>query len=116
MGKLLPLLAMVSLVAAAEYDVAIEGFAFDPDSLNIEAGDTVTWTNYDTVPHTATADDASWDSGTLNQGDSWSDTFVEEGTETYHCEIHPSMTATIIVEDLMGIEKKSWGEIKTDFE
>lgn len=47
MRKSLLLVALVTATLAAEYDVAIDGFDFDPYPLNIEIGDTVTWTNYD---------------------------------------------------------------------
>ncbi|MCK4594806.1 hypothetical protein KAU45_09920 [bacterium] len=69
------------------------------------------------APHTATADDASWDSGTLNHRESWFHTFETEGVWAYHSDIHPSMTGTITLEsDSNGTEKFSWGEIKTLFE
>jgi plastocyanin len=56
MKRLVMLLALVSAVAAADYDVDISGFAFDPASLTITEGDTVTWTNLDQTPHTVTSD------------------------------------------------------------
>jgi plastocyanin len=77
--------------------VTISGFAFNPASLTIEAGTTVTWTNQDSATHTATADDGSWDTGNLAQGASGSITFDTPGTYTYHCAIHPNMTASITV-------------------
>ena len=83
--------------AASETEVAIQDFTFSPDPLEISVGTTVTWTNEDSAPHTATADDGSFDSGTLEQGDSFSFTFEEPGTYTYFCEIHPDMTGTVVV-------------------
>lgn len=80
-------------------EVSISGFAFGPDRLTIPVGTTVVWTNdEDAVDHTATSDDGVWDSGTLSPGDSYELTFDEAGTFPYSCLIHPSMTATIVVE------------------
>ena len=77
--------------------VDISGFAFGPAELQIAAGTTVTWTNQDAASHTVTADDGSFDSGNLTTGQTFSQTFDTPGTYTYHCNIHPSMTATIVV-------------------
>ena len=82
---------------ASATTVEIADFAFSPDPLEIAVGETVTWTNQDGAPHTATADDGAFDSGRLAQGESFSFTFDEPGTYTYFCEIHPKMTGTIVV-------------------
>jgi plastocyanin len=52
----------------------------------------------DSPDHTVTADDDSFDSGTLSNGDTFEQTFDEAGEFAYHCEIHSSMTGTITVE------------------
>ena len=77
--------------------VEIVDFSFRSDTLEIAAGTTVTWTNEDTVPHTATADDGSFDSGSLGKGDSFSHTFDEPGTYPYFCAFHTGMRGTIVV-------------------
>ena len=77
--------------------VSIVDFAFQPSSVEIATGGTVTWTNMGQAPHTVTADDGSFDSGTLSPGATFSQTFATAGTFTYHCNIHPQMTATVIV-------------------
>ncbi len=77
--------------------VAIADISFAPDALEVAVGDTVTWTNEDPVPHTVTADDGAFDSGNLDQGGSFDQTFDEAGEFTYHCEVHPSMQATVTV-------------------
>ena len=77
--------------------VTIVDFAFQPASLEIPAGTTVTWTNSGAATHTATADNGAFDSGRLAPGVSFSQTFNSAGTFTYHCEIHPQMTGTIVV-------------------
>jgi Plastocyanin len=79
--------------------VDIEDFAFAPVSIKVKKGETVTWTNKDSSPHTVTGTDgAKMDSGTLDQGKTYSFTFDEAGTFTYKCDFHPSMTGTVVVE------------------
>lgn len=81
-----------------EKTVTIQNMAFEPATLTVKAGDSVTWINKDTVDHTATADDNTFDTGTLAQGQSKPVTFDKAGTFSYHCAIHPNMKATIIVQ------------------
>jgi plastocyanin len=57
----------------------------------------VTWTNQDFAPHTATADDGSFDTGRLDQGETGSVTFDQPGTYTYTCTFHPNMKGTVVV-------------------
>jgi hypothetical protein len=76
--------------------VAILNFAFAPQNVTIAAGTTVRWTNQDSYPHTATSP-GNFDSGNLNQGQSWQYTFNTPGTYNYFCALHPTMTGTIIV-------------------
>ncbi len=77
--------------------VTIQNFAFSPASLEVAVGTTVTWTNQNSAPHTATADDGSFDTGQLAQGQSGSVTFDTAGTFAYFCAIHPNMRGTITV-------------------
>jgi plastocyanin len=77
--------------------VTIENFAFSPATLTVKAGATVTWTNKDQDPHTATARDKAFSSPTLNTGQSFSYTFKTPGSYAYLCTIHPFMTATVVV-------------------
>lgn len=76
--------------------VEIKDFAFSPDSIIVTNGTTVQWTNRDSAPHTITIDKVL-DSGTLNQGQTYSYTFNDAGTFEYICAIHPSMRAKVIV-------------------
>ncbi len=64
---------------------------------NIHVGETVRFTNNDSVDHAAVADDNSWGSGTLKPGESYVQRFKTEGTYTYHCYYHPEMTGSIVV-------------------
>jgi len=77
--------------------VSIEDFFFSPANMTIAPGTTVTWVNNGQAPHTSTADDGTWDSGTLRPGESFSFTFDQAGTYTYLCTIHPDMTGAITV-------------------
>ncbi len=77
--------------------VAIADFAFAPQELEVLTGTTVTWTNEDWAPHTATAEDGSIDSGRLDQGATFQHTFSEPGTYAYRCSFHPGMAGTVVV-------------------
>ena len=78
--------------------VTISNFTFNPGSLTVAAGTSVTFTNGDGPSHTTTSDDDVWDSGVLASGDDFEVVFADPGTFAYHCSIHPSMTATVTVE------------------
>ena len=81
-----------------EGEVEIEGFQFQPAELTIARGASVTWKNRDSAPHTATADDMSWNTTRLAGGtDSAPIVFDTAGTFPYFCEVHPTMTGTIVV-------------------
>ena len=61
--------------------------------------DTITWTNKVSLPHTVTSDDGtSFDSGAMAGSGTFSFTFAKPGTYTYHCDIHPYMKATVVVQ------------------
>lgn len=89
--------------AAGGTAVAIVDFAFNPTTLTVPKGTSVTWTNTGTSGHTVSADDKSFDSdssntnATLATGATFSHTFDTAGTFSYHCKVHSSMTATITV-------------------
>jgi plastocyanin len=77
--------------------VEIVEFTYQPDPVTIQAGGKVTWINRDSAPHTATADDGSFDTGDLAEGKLKSETFKEAGEYPYFCEIHPEMHGTVEV-------------------
>lgn len=80
------------------HTVEIRDLKFVPESLDVRAGDTITWINRDIAPHTATATDKSWDTGTLKRGERASVTVVGPGmTGWYFCRFHPAMKATLRV-------------------
>jgi plastocyanin len=78
-------------------NVAIQDFAFEPQTVEITAGTTVTWTNDDQAPHTATGLDGAFDTGTIEPGQSATHTFDTAGSFDYQCAFHPDMTGTVIV-------------------
>jgi plastocyanin len=82
-------------VRAAKVEIA--DFAYDPDPVTVQVGGKVIWLNQDSAPHTATAEDGSFDTGTLEQGKLKSETFKRAGTYAYVCEIHPTMHGTVEV-------------------
>lgn len=83
--------------AAKSEKVDIVEFTYQPDPVVVQVGGKVIWQNQDTAPHTATADDGSFDTGTIEKGKIGSETFKEAGTFTYFCEIHPTMKGTVEV-------------------
>ncbi|PWU24086.1 amidase [Candidatus Cerribacteria bacterium 'Amazon FNV 2010 28 9'] len=87
-----------STAPATTQNVTIQNFAFGPATLTVKAGTTLTWTNKDSMAHTATADDGTFDTESIAPNTSKSITFNTPGTFAYHCSVHPSMHATIIVQ------------------
>lgn len=85
-------------VEGSNASVAIEDFRYAPGDLTIRPGTVVTWTNEDSVPHSATARDDSWDTGLFERSNSQSVTFADEGTYGYYCSIHPSMEGVVRVQ------------------
>jgi plastocyanin len=82
---------------SASASVTMGDLFFSPTSVSIAVGDTVTWHNTGQAPHNATADDGSFKTPDLNNGQSASHTFNQAGTFSYICTIHPNMQATIRV-------------------
>jgi plastocyanin len=87
----------VPSAAGGEVEVAIADFAFGPAEVSATVGQTVTFTNADSAPHTATLDDGSCTTENLNEGDAGGLTFNAAGTFPFHCNIHPNMKGTITV-------------------
>src|SRR5438105_3189505 len=90
---LLALFTLVPLAGAAPRaaetkNVTIKDFAFDPKTISVNVGDTITWTNQGPSPHTVTADDGSFDAGNLDKGATFSHTFDKAGTFAYYCKYH----------------------------
>lgn len=74
--------------------------AFVPSPVTVSVGTTVTWSNTDPTSssHDVAADNGAWRSGLIVNGGQYSFTFQSRGTFPYHCERHPDMVGTVIVQ------------------
>lgn len=79
--------------------LTIENYSFTPPNISIKKGDTVTWTNDDTISHTITENDdrVGPNSPRLAPGKTYAYKFVASGTYNYHCQLHHNMTGRVIV-------------------
>lgn len=92
------LLVVSSAVSlAADATVKISNFTFDPGTLSVPVGTTVTWVNGDDIPHLVSEKDGAFRSEALDTGDSFSHRFTVPGKVEYYCAIHPHMVGTIVV-------------------
>lgn len=83
--------------APAGTSVRMAGSRFEPATLTVAAGTTISWFNDDALAHTVSAADGSWDSGNLAPGGAFERRFDSPGTYAYLCRYHPGMTGTIVV-------------------
>jgi LPXTG-motif cell wall-anchored protein len=95
-------------VAAAQ-NVSIKDNAFDPKTITVKVGDTVTWSIAGQNEHTATADNGSFNSDDLKAGEktTFSFTFTKAGTFAYYCKYHggpggQGMSGTVVVQEAGG--------------
>jgi plastocyanin len=78
--------------------VAMQNIAFDPSSVTVKVGQTITWVNKDSVQHNVTAQSgAAFKSKNLGQGGTYAFKVTKPGTIKYVCTVHPGMSGTIIV-------------------
>ena len=73
----------------------IKNSQFVPAEITVNVGDTIKWVNHDIVPHTATADDKSWDSNLIESGKAWEMIVERKMSPTYFCTFHPGMKARV---------------------
>jgi plastocyanin len=85
-------------LAAASGTVTVVDFSFNPGTITINQGDTVTWTNNGPTPHSATEPNGAFDTGIFPAGESRSHTFDEAGSFSYICTPHPNMRGTVVVQ------------------
>jgi plastocyanin len=79
--------------------VTIRDYIYKPASITVPEGTTVTFTNRDSTPHTATSREAGvFESGSIDTGKSGKVTLDKTGTFAYYCLFHPFMKGTIVVE------------------
>lgn len=96
--------ALVGKQAAAQSakEVTINSTQYEPKTLTVTKGTTVTWTNKEAKPHTVTADDNSFASKVMKESETFSYKFDQPGTYAYHCAFHggnagKGMAGTVIV-------------------
>jgi amicyanin len=82
--------------------VAIDNFTFNPQTVTVKAGTTITWTNKDDIPHAIAAVGKQFKSKVMDTDNSYSFTFTTPGSYAYFCSLHPHMTGTIVVEAATG--------------
>lgn len=110
LGSLAPLAVVAALLMAwqpgalavplsQQVNIAMLDNRFDPQTLSVQVGTTVFWTNTGVNPHTSTADGGQWNSGIKNSGQNYSRTFDAPGTYPYNCTLHRAlgMVGTITV-------------------
>jgi LPXTG-motif cell wall-anchored protein len=100
------LVLSVSSASAASVSMT-DSLTYSPSTVTISVGDSVTWTNVDTAPHTVTADNGSFDSSPacpgsigacIGAGESYTRTFTSAGTIGYSCRVHgAAMSGTVVV-------------------
>ena len=91
----LAMLVLAFPTYAAGHAVQIKGMKFTPAKLQVAVGDTITFTNADSMRHTGTALDGSFDTGPLAKGKSARVTIAAAGKHDFRCTIHPSMKGTV---------------------
>lgn len=97
-----------SASTADEVTAHIAGCRYEPTTLYIEPGTTVTWLNKDPVPHSVTGPFLTLGGDRLlDQGASTSVTFDEEGVFPYYCVLHYGMAASVVVGDPIDGESKA---------
>jgi plastocyanin len=82
--------------------VSMKNIAFNPDTVTVNTGTTVEWTNDDSVSHDVTkksgpGPDFSSGNGNLGGGDTYKQTFNTPGTIEYVCTVHPGMKGKVVV-------------------
>lgn len=113
MSSLIRIVASLAVAAAAAASVAhaspselreqktvlIDNYSFVAPSVTVVAGTEIKWINKDDDPHTVTADDGSFDSKGLGQGDAFTHVFSKPGRYPYHCAAHPFMKGVVVVSE-----------------
>src|SRR6186713_1776975 len=92
-----PGLGMRAFAASATHTIVIADMKFSPETLTVGPGDTIVWVNKDFFPHTATAQDKSFDSLDIATNQSWKYVATKMGAFPYVCTLHPTMKAILIV-------------------
>jgi plastocyanin len=91
------LLAIPGRTHAAQQTITIEGVQYNPAEVTVHRGDTVVWVNKDPFPHTATAGDKAFDSGSIDVNGTWKFVATKNGVHSYGCNFHPTMKGKLTV-------------------
>jgi plastocyanin len=83
--------------AGSTHTVTIENMQFSPAELTVHPGDRIVWENKDLFPHTATASDKTFDSGSIASNGSWALETTKSADYPYGCAYHPTMKGKISV-------------------
>jgi len=102
LGGLLTVAVAARPSRAADTEVGIDNFVYNPQQVTVKAGTTVVWVNHDDLPHTVTSKTGVFKSKALDTDDKFSFTFATVGSFPYFCALHPHMTGTIVVEAESG--------------
>jgi plastocyanin len=78
--------------------IVVKDFMFNPNTLTIKAGSSVTWSNKDDEPHSVVSDAGLFRSGAMDTDESFTFKFDKPGTYHFTCSIHPRMVGTIVVQ------------------
>ncbi len=89
--------AQTPAVVSGDTTITIKDFDYSPRDVTVPAGTTLTWANEDKAPHNATANDKSWETALLKEGESGSVRFDTPGEFGYYCTVHPYMKAKVTV-------------------
>jgi len=92
-----PMAAARNSRRAKSVTVDLRSLRYSKGKVEVDVGTTVVWRNRDPLVHTVTSGSGSFDSGELKPEASWSHTFTEPGTFSYHCTPHPLMRASVVV-------------------
>ena len=79
--------------------VRIRDLQFQPSSVKVKVGQSVTWNNADDRDHGVNATDNSFKSGNLKPGSSFTFRFTKAGSFDYACPYHPRMRGSVQVEN-----------------
>ena len=96
-ATLAPVFGASGAANAKTIDIVIEHFAFTPASIEVEAGDTLVFTNRDIAPHTATAANGSWTTRDIGSGKNETVIVPANGEGPYFCKYHPVMKGRLII-------------------
>jgi plastocyanin len=83
---------------ARVHRIDMTAMAYAPAELTVVPGSRVVWTNRDIVPHSVTAVDRQFDSGSVAPVAEWSLTLKDRGRLPYMCIFHPGMKAILVVQ------------------